>query len=147
MTIARYDPFASVVRLRRNMGHLFGNGLRCVNGDIAAGEYNWTPAIDIREDDNTYVLSADLPGVQHDDVDITMNRNLLTIRGKRGAADSRDEGKFLRNERINGTFHRRFTLPETVNHDDISAKHENGVLKVLLPKGAEAHPRKIAVAG
>ena len=100
MTVTGYDPFTSLVRLQRDMGRLFGNGRRCTNGNDAAVEYKWTPAIDIREDDNGYVLSADLPGVQRGDVDITMDRNLLTIRGKREATESRENGKLLRNERI-----------------------------------------------
>ena len=147
MTIVRFDPFNSLARLQRDMGRLCGSGLRDANGDVAIGECRWTPAIDIREDDNGYVLSADLPGVQRDDVDITMDRNRLTIRGKRAATQAREDGKFLRSERISGTFHRQFTLPQTVARDDISAKYENGVLEVVLPKGAEAQPRKIAVAG
>ena len=147
MTVTGYDPFTSLVGLQRDMGRLFGNGRRSANGNDAAGEYRWTPAIDIREDDGGYVLSADLPGVARDDVDITTDRNLLTIRGKREATDSGDEGKLLRNERTNGAFCRQFTLPETVDKDDISAKYENGVLEVMLPKGAGAQPRRIAVAG
>ena len=147
MTVTGYDPFTSLVRLQRDMGRLFGNGRRCANGNDAAVEHKWTPAIDIREDDNGYVLSADLPGVQRDDVDITMDRDLLTIRGKRVATESRENGKLLRNERINGAFCRQVRLPETVDRDDISAKYENGVLEVMLPKGASAQPRRIAVAG
>ena len=147
MTIGRYDPFDSLVRWQRDMGRLFGNGLRAVDSDFASGERRWTPAIDIREDGGSYVIRADLPGVQRDDVEITMDRDVLTIRGKREAAQSSEGGKLLRSERINGTFHRRFTLPETINRDDIVAKYDNGVLEVVLPKGTEAQPRKIALAG
>ena len=146
MTIQRYDPFTSLAGLQRDMGRIFGNGLRAVDSNFSARECRWAPAIDIREDGNSYVLSADLPGVQREDVDITMDRNVLTIRGKREAPDPGEDGKVLRSEHVTGTFYRRLTLPETVNREDISAKYENGVLEVVLPKGADAQPRKIAVA-
>ena len=147
MRITRYDPYNALACWRRDMGRLFGNGLRAVNEDSAPGESNWTPAIDIREVDNGYVLRADLPGVQRDDVEITMDKNMLTIRGKREVAESADDGKVLRSERISGSYCRRLTLPATIDKDGISAKYENGVLEVTLPKGAEAQPRKIAVGG
>lgn len=147
MRITRYDPYNTLACWRRDMGRLFGNDLRAVNDDFAAGGCNWTPAIDIREVDNGYVLRADLPGVQRDDVEITMDRNVLTIRGKRDAAESADEGKVLRSERISGSYCRRLTLPATIDRDGITANYENGVLEVMLPKGAQAQPRKIAVAG
>ena len=147
MRISRYDPFNALVCWQRDMGRLFGNGPRAVNDDFASGDHAWTPAIDIREVDNGYVLRADLPGVQRDDVEITMDRNVLTIRGKREVTETGDDGKVLRSERISGNFYRRLRLPATIEKDGISAKYENGVLEVMLPKGAEAQPRKIAVAG
>ena len=92
MTIGRYDPFDSLVRWQRDMGRLFGNGLRAVDSDFASGERRWTPAIDIREDSGSFVIRADLPGVQRDDVEITMDHDVLTIRGKREAAQSSEGG-------------------------------------------------------
>ena len=147
MTITRYHPFNALACWPRDVGRLFGNGLRAVNEDFATGETGWTPAIDIREVDNGYLLRADLPGVQRDDVEITMDRNVLTIRGKREASETDDDGKVLRNERISGNFHRRLRLPAVIDRDEISAKYENGVLEITLPKGAEAQPRRIAVGG
>ena len=147
MRITRYDPYDALACWRRDMGRLFGNGLRAVNEDFASGESNWTPAIDIREIDGGYVLRADLPGVQRDDVEITMDKNVLTIRGRREVAESADDGKVLRSERISGSYCRRLTLPATIDKDGISAKYEDGVLEVTLPKGADAQPRRIAVAG
>ena len=146
MTITRYDPFSPLVRWRHDRGRRFGNGLRAVDED-AAVECNWTPAIDVREVDNGYVLRADLPGVRRDDVDITMDRNVLTIRGKREVAGNEDGGKVLRSERISGSYCRRLTLPATIDRDAISAKYENGVLEVVLPRAAAAQPHKIAVGG
>ena len=85
--------------------------------------------------------------MQRDDVEITMDRNVLTIRGKREASETDDDGKVLRSERISGNFHRRLRLPAVIDRDEISAKYENGVLEITLPKGAEAQPRRIAVGG
>ena len=147
MRITRYDPYNALACWRRDMGRLFGNGLRAVNDDFAAGECNWTPAMDIREVDNGYVLRADLPGVRRDDVEITMDGNVLAIRGKREVNGAGEDSKVLRSERFSGSFYRRLRLPATIDRDGISAKHENGVLEVTLPKGAEAQPRRIAVGG
>ncbi len=145
MTITRYDPYNALACWRRDMNRRFGNGPRVVNDEFVAGERNWTPAIDIREVENGYVLRADLPGVQRDEVEITMDRNVLTIQGKREATESGHDGKVLRSERVSGNYRRRLTLPETIDRDGISATYENGVLEVTLPKAAEAQPRKIAV--
>ena len=147
MTITRYHPFNALACWPRDAGRLFGNSLRAVNDDFASGETNWSPAIDIREVDNGYLIRADLPGVQRDDVEVTMDRNVLTIRGKREVSQADEDGKVLRSERISGNFCRRLRLPATVDRDQISANYENGVLEVMLPKGAEAQPRKIAVGG
>ncbi len=147
MTITRYDPFNALAHWQRDMGRLFDNRPRAVNDDLAADACDWTPALDIREVDNAYVIRADLPGVRRDDVDITVDRNVLTIRGKRQETGTNGDGRVLRSERIGGSFHRRLTLPQSINRNDISAQYENGVLEVVLPKGAEAQPLKIAVAG
>jgi len=147
MTITRYAPFNSLACWPRDVGRLFGNGLHAVNEDFAAGEYNWKPAIDVREITNGYLIRADLPGVQRDDVEITVNDNVLTIRGKRNLGDSGDDAKVLRSERIGGNYYRKLKLPTTINRDEISAKYENGVLEILLPKGTDAQPRRISVAG
>lgn len=145
MTITRYHPFNALACWPRDVGRLFGNGLRAVNDDFASGQSNWSPAIDVREVDNGYLLRADLPGVRRDDVEITMDRNVLTIRGRREASETSEDGKVLRSERISGSFYRSLRLPATIDKDEISAKYENGVLEVMLPKGADAQPRRIAV--
>ena len=147
MRITRYDPFNALACWQRDIGRAFGDRLRAVNDDFAAGECNWTPATDIREVENGYVLRADLPGVQRDDVEITMDGNVLTISGKREVAETSEDSKVLRSERFSGSFYRRLRLPATIDRDGISATYENGVLEVNLPKGAEAQPRRIAVGG
>ncbi len=147
MTITRYNPYNALVRWQRDVDRLCNNHLRAVNGEFASNAGNWTPALDIREIENAYVIRVDLPGVRRDDVDISVDRNALTIVGKREETATSEDAKVLRNERISGNFHRRLTLSETINRDEIAAKYEDGVLEILLPKAMDAQPRKIDLAG
>jgi HSP20 family protein len=105
----------------------------------------WIPSVDVREEDDRYVVHADLPGVDAKDIEITAEKGVLTLRGER-KSETKSEGKgFERVERVAGTFLRRFTLPETANAEGISAKHVNGVLEVTIPKQAQVQPRRISV--
>jgi HSP20 family protein len=105
----------------------------------------WIPSVDVREEDDRFVVHADLPGVEAKDIEITAEKGVLTLRGER-KSESRGEGKgFERVERVAGSFLRRFTLPETANVDGISARHVNGVLEVTIPKHAQVQPKRISV--
>ncbi len=105
----------------------------------------WTPAVDIKEEDNQFVLVADIPGVNPEDIDIQMENRVLTIKGERSTEEKTEHENFTRVERTQGTFYRRFTMPEGVNPDNINAKSSNGVLTLTIPKQEEVKPRKILV--
>ncbi len=105
----------------------------------------WTPAVDIKEEDNQFVLIADIPGVNPEDIDIQMENRVLTIKGERSTEEKTEHENFTRVERTQGTFYRRFTMPEGVNPDNINAKSSNGVLTLTIPKQEEVKPRKILV--
>ena len=111
-----------------------------------AETFGWTPAVNVVENDDEMKLTAELPGVSPDDVDIEIENNVLSIRGeKKVEHEEREEGKFRIYERAYGEFTRSFTLPATVNAEKIAAEFENGVLTVHLPKTAEARGRRIKV--
>ena len=105
----------------------------------------WTPRVDIREDETRFVIFADIPGVDPASVEIHMDKGVLTIKGER-AAEAKEEGKrWSRVERAHGGFHRRFALPDSADADGITATGKHGVLEISIPKKAESTPRRIQV--
>ncbi len=107
----------------------------------------FAPAVDIHEADGAYILSAELPGVRPEDVDLKVDKNVLTLSGTRQYSQQSDDKGYRRIERRYGNFTRSFTLPEHVDADGIQASLENGVLTISVPKGTKAQVRKIAVRG
>ena len=106
---------------------------------------DWLPAVDISEEDDRFLLTADLPGVDPDAIEVTMEDGVLTIQGSRDTESTDEKNGYKRYERVRGSFLRRFTLPDTANGDDIAAATKNGVLEVSIPKQAKPQPRKISV--
>ncbi|NQU27178.1 MAG: Hsp20/alpha crystallin family protein [Candidatus Marinimicrobia bacterium] len=106
---------------------------------------NWTPSVDISEDDNKYSVSADLPGVDKKNVHISVKENVLTVTGERIVENNADSANYHRRERSSGTFKRCFRLPELVIEDKISAKFKNGILTIELPKAEIAKPKEIEI--
>ncbi|KRB08303.1 Hsp20/alpha crystallin family protein [Lysobacter sp. Root690] len=104
----------------------------------------WVPLVDIQEENDKFVIFADLPGVDPKQIDVQMEKGILTIRGER-RLDSRQSQTFARTERQHGTFHRRFALPDSADPDGISASGSNGVLEIVIPKRPETTPRRIPV--
>ena len=108
---------------------------------------DWVPAVDIKEAKNAYEVVADVPGVEPKDIDVSLDDGVLTVKGER-KSESKNEGEgYTRTERTYGSFYRRFTLPDTADADNISAKTEHGVLKPCIPKKEKAMPKKITVEG
>ena len=140
MTVVRYEPWALVSRLQKDIDRLFGAPLT-----TAADSGAWLPQTDIHEETNQFVLHVDLPGVDPKAVEITSDQGVLTIRGQR--EDSRREARegYRRIERITGEFQRRFSLPDTADAQNIKAKVVNGVLEVAIPKLAQVQPHRITV--
>jgi len=106
---------------------------------------DWVPAVDIVEEKDRFVLSADVPGVDPANIVVSMDASVLTVSGDREADDIADDSRLRRAERSSGRFHRRFTLPKTVDADNITAKSLNGILEVSIPKLAEVQARRIDV--
>ncbi len=132
--IVRWDPFEEMNRLH---DHFFsGRGLAAQPLQVA---------VDIREEDDAFFVDAEVPGLAAEDVDVDVEKNVLTIRGERKIENEENGDKFRRVERRYGSFSRSFTLPDTVEADAISADLNNGVLSLRLPKKEAPTPRKIAV--
>ena len=110
------------------------------------GEDNWLPAVDIREDDDQFVFTAELPGMNREQVDITIEEKVLTIAGERKFESKEDNKNYHRIERSYGTFSRSFSLPQDVDADAVGAQFENGVLTITLPKSEATKPRKIEIS-
>ncbi len=144
MTMIRYQPWRTISDLHSEINRLFeGPMSRQEGGDTAACD--WVPAVDVREETDRFVLHADLPGVDTNDIEITMENGVLTIGGQRKTEASTSQEGFRRVERATGRFYRRFTLPDTVDSEGVKASGSNGVLEIAIPKQAKVQPRRIEV--
>jgi len=145
MAIIRWDPFRDMVTLRDRMNKLFEDmaASRGEERDLATS--SWAPAVDIYETEGEVVLTAEIPGIEEKDIEIKVEDNTLTLRGERKFEKETKEENYHRIERAYGSFFRSFTLPGYVDQDKIEAEHENGILKVRMPKRAELKPRKVKI--
>jgi HSP20 family protein len=138
MTLIRYQPWAFVSRFQREFDRALGE-----SADSAS--VSWIPHVDIREEEERFVVVADLPGVEGKDIEITAEKGVLTVKGERRSEKKTAKDGFESVERATGTFLRRFTLPESADAEAIKATHVNGVLEVAIPKRPQEQPRRITV--
>ena len=145
MALTRWDPFGEMTSLRQAMDRLVDQSFIGSHrgGEIMAGSV----PLDVIERDDAIVVRASLPGVKPDDVDLSVHRNVLTIRGEMGGESERLEGQYRHRERWQGSFSRSVSLPSDVNADACEARFEDGVLTVTLPKSEQARSKRINVAG
>lgn len=108
---------------------------------------NWTPAVDIQEQDGAYLLTADLPGVDRKDIHVELHDGYLTVRGERKSEREEKQGGYVRCERTRGSFQRSFRVPEGVTEQDIKARYHDGVLELTVPAPQAEKPRVIEVTG
>ena len=148
MNVVRYEPWGLLRRFHDDVNQLFAESR---NAPVAEGDRssvvtsNWTPAVDIKEEDDRFVLQADVPGVDPKDIEITMDAGVLTIKGERKHEAQEESNGYKRVERSYGAFYRRFSLPDSADAERITATGKNGVLEVVIPKQEKVQPRKIAV--
>ncbi|HTQ79227.1 MAG TPA: Hsp20/alpha crystallin family protein [Thermoanaerobaculia bacterium] len=107
---------------------------------------SWAPRVDILENDDAFQVTAELPGVKKEDVEITVENNVLSLKGERKFEKDLNKENYHRIERVYGSFARAFTLPTRVAQDRVEAKFDNGLLMITIPKVAEARPKKIEIA-
>jgi HSP20 family protein len=148
MSVSRWDPFQDLLAIQDEMNQLFGRAVGQggqARGQGQVAERMWAPALDISERKDAYVVTVEVPGIKADDLDITLEDGLLTIKGERRFTQESTEQQFHRVERRYGSFRRSITLPAQVQADRIEASFEDGVLQVVVPKAEEAKPKKISV--
>jgi HSP20 family protein len=141
MTFVSYEPWSLVSRWQRQLERAFGDGAAHAKQAPVA----FIPRVDVREQAERFVISADLPGVDAKDIEITADKGVLTIRGRRGSEKQSSSEGYERVERLSGSFVRRFALPESADAEAIKATHVNGVLELSIPKRPQAQPRRITV--
>ena len=144
MSLIRYNnPWNLLNTLQRDLYNPEYNGLN--DDDASVATANWAPSVDISEDDKAFTLRADIPGVEPKDIEISMEKGVLTIKGERQSENVEEKENYRRVERQSGQFYRRFTLPDSADADKIEAKSTHGVLTVTIPKQEVAVSRRIEV--
>src|SRR5687767_6293248 len=147
MSIVRYDPFRDLRTLQEEVNRLFSTNLTRAFGDEGIGRGAWAPSVDIYENKDQIVLEAELPGMKQEDFDLSIENNVITLRGERKFERADETDNYHRVERSYGSFTRSFTLPQTVSAEGATAEYNNGVLRVTLPKREETKARRIQVTG
>lgn len=147
MNLQKYDPVQFMEQFHNDVNRLLGTGFLSRDDDSSIVTSGWTPAVDVKEEKDRFLVTADIPGVDPKDIEVTMENGVLTIHGER-KYESEDEDKesgYRRVERAYGKFYRRLALPDVADADRISAEGRNGVLEISIPKSEKAKPRRIEV--
>ena len=149
MNVVRYEPWGLLRRFNEDVNQLFSESRNLPVGEDDRSSIvtsNWSPAVDIKEEDERFVLKADIPGVDPKDIDVTMADGVLTIKGERKHESEEEAEGYKRVERSYGSFYRRCSLPDTADAERVTAKGKDGVLEVFIPKQEKVQPRRIAVS-
>ena len=158
MNVVRYQPASMIRQFHNEVNRLLQDDYGTFDAQRAVARNqarvgvrsglerpDWAPAMDVKEEDDRYVITADVPGIDPKDIEITMEAGVLSIKGKRGAGSEQQTSAYSRIERARGEFERRFSLPKGADADGIVATSSHGVLNVSIPKTAEPQPRRIEI--
>src|ERR1700756_1313826 len=143
--ITRWDPFREFSTLQDRMNRLFRESYGPAGREESLTSSTFAPPVDVYEDEHNVILKIEVPGIDEKDIDVRIENNVLTVHGERKFEKEEKEENFRRVERNYGSFTRTFTLPTTVDSEKVSANYEKGILKIALPKKAEAKPKQIKV--
>lgn len=144
MALVRYEPWSVLNQLHGQINRILERELD--QGASSAATADWIPPADIVEYGDRFVLKLDVPGVDVAAIDITLDKGVLSVSGERAPALDDKSIERTRTERPHGRFHRRFTLPDTVDAANVHATGRNGIVEVTIPKQPKAQPRRIQVA-
>jgi HSP20 family protein len=145
MTIVRWDPFRDLSTMQERVNRVFGDFYRGVDDDVMR-RGTWVPPVDIFDSGNhQLVIKAELPDMNKEDIEITVENNALTLKGEKKMDSAIKDEHCHRIERAYGTFSRSFALPPSVDTSKVSADYKNGVLTIALPMREESKPRQINV--
>jgi HSP20 family protein len=145
MGIVRYDPFRDLRTLQEEVNRLFSTNVTAGFGEEGIGRGAWNPSVDIYENKDHIILEAELPGMNREDFELTVENNVITLRGERRFEKKDEADNYHRVERSYGSFTRSFTLPQTVSAEGATAEYRNGVLRVTLAKRADTKARRIEI--
>lgn len=144
--LVRWKPQRELFNWRTPMSRLFDEFLAPAQwSEDSQSLWNWNPAVDIMDNDDHIVITAEVPGVDKKDISVDVKDRVLTLRGERSSDNEVKEDRFYRRERTFGKFERSFTLPAAVDPDNIKAEYKDGVLKIEVPKPEGHKPRQINV--
>ncbi|HEY5769313.1 MAG TPA: Hsp20/alpha crystallin family protein [Terrimicrobium sp.] len=144
-TLTKWSPFREMETLQNRLTTLLGRPLWRTSDDELIETTEWTPLVDVTEDDKEFLIKAELPEVNKEDVKVTVENGALHIAGERKLEKEEKDKKYHRIERAYGSFERTFLLPEGMKGEDVTADYKDGVLKVHLPKKEEAKPKPLEV--
>ncbi|HRQ63693.1 MAG TPA: Hsp20/alpha crystallin family protein [Xanthomonadaceae bacterium] len=146
MSITRYNPWSTGHSLQDEVKQAFSRFFGDDEGDQSnVVTSQWAPRVDIREEADRFVILADIPGVDPKDIEVSMDKGILTIKGERAAEKKEETERYTRVERSHGLFYRRFALPDSADAEGIKASGKHGVLEIAIPKRPESTPRRIQV--
>jgi HSP20 family protein len=143
--LTRWEPFREFATLQDRINRVFRDSYSGAGQDEALTTSSFAPAVDVYEDEHKVSLKIEVPGIDEKDIDVRVENNTLTVHGERKIEKEEKEENYRRVERQYGSFTRTFTLPTTVDTENVSANYDKGVLKITLPKKAEAKPKQIKV--
>ncbi|MCS6284052.1 MAG: Hsp20/alpha crystallin family protein [Nitrospira sp.] len=145
--LSRWNPLKEVEDLEKRLSHLLGRHTQAGSGDKneAITVAQWSPVVDISEDEKEYAIKAELPDVKKEDIKLNVHDDVLTITGERKYEKEEKGKKYHRVERAYGSFMRSFTLPEDADGTKVTAEYKDGLLNVRVPKSEKAKPKTIEV--
>ncbi len=146
MALTRWNPFRGLVSVPQEVDRLFDDFFGRFPVELNGGAGTWSPAVDVSEDKDNIYFTVEIPGMSKEDVKITLQDNILTIRGEKKQEMEKKDAKYHRLERSYGSFTRSFSLPTGVVPDKIKAQYKDGLLKVTLPKAEQVKPKEIPIA-
>ena len=140
MAIVRWDPWRELAGIERQFDEMFGRGR---SGTRAQGTGTWVPALDVHQEGDTMVICAEIAGVDPENVDVTIDDDVLTVSGKRDDDRKVEEGQWIRRERFTGQFRRSISLPPGVDPDKVKANAKNGVIEIRVPRPSKTEPHRV----
>jgi HSP20 family protein len=145
MTLVKWEPFRDLITMQDRVSRLFDETLSRVWKEEELQRGTWTPAVDVVDRESEIILKVDLPEMSQSEIDLKVEENTLTIKGERKFIKETPEETYLQIERPYGVFHRQFTLPKRIDQEKIKATYKDGVLRIVLPKKEEVHPKPVSI--
>jgi len=145
MHLVKWNPASKMMNVNNHLDRFFSEFFYPAGSHASQDGYCWNPAADVYENDDAYVIKAELPGLNKKHINVDVKENILTIKGERSDDNEVKEDKVYRKERFQGKFQRAFVLPSTVESGKIEAEFADGLLKITIPKSGEKKPKQITI--